>query len=101
MKTKDEAFSMFLKWKTLAENQIGKRIERLRTDNNLEFYHNEFKQFCFDSRIARHYTYTHTPQQNGLAERINQIIIEKVRYMLNESGLPQKFWAEVASTDVI
>ena len=39
-------------------------------------------------------------QQNGVAERLNRSIMNKVRSMLSESGLDQKFWAEAASTSV-
>ena len=37
LKSKDEAFDKFVEWKTLVENQIGKKKKGLRTDNGLEF----------------------------------------------------------------
>lgn len=48
----------------------------------------------------RHITCTYTPQQNGVAERMNRTIMNKVRCMLSESGLGKQFWAESASTAV-
>ncbi|KAG8503402.1 hypothetical protein CXB51_001378 [Gossypium anomalum] len=36
--------------------------------------------------------------QNGIAERMNRMIVEKVRCMLSNANLPKLFWAEVAST---
>ena len=36
-----------------------------------------------------------TPQQNGLAGRMNRTILERVRCILNTTGLSRKFWAEV------
>lgn len=43
----------------------------------------------------RHLTISGTPQQNGLAERINRTILERVvRCMLTNDGLPRLFWEE-------
>jgi len=39
-----------------------------------------------------------TPQQNGVAERMNRTIMEKVRSMLSNSGLEKNFWAEAVRT---
>ena len=35
---------------------------------------------------------------NGLAERMNRTIMERVRSMLALAKLPKKFWAEALST---
>ena len=80
------------------ENQTGKKIKRLRTDNGLEFCWSEFDQFCKDEGIARHRTVRNTPQQNGVAERMNQTLLERVRCMLSNAGLDRRFWAEAVST---
>lgn len=40
------------------------------------------------------------PQQNGVAERANRTILERVRSMLLASGMEKKFWAEAAATAV-
>ncbi|KAH9753489.1 Integrase catalytic domain-containing protein [Citrus sinensis] len=47
--------------------------------------------------IKRHFTVRHTPQQNGVAERMNRTLLEKVRYMLSNAGLDKKFWAKAVS----
>lgn len=62
LKSKDEAFSKFKEWKTAVENQTGKRIKCLRTDNGLEFCNNQFDGLCKESGIKRHMTCTYTPQ---------------------------------------
>ncbi|GKF70724.1 retrovirus-related pol polyprotein from transposon TNT 1-94 [Tanacetum coccineum] len=38
------------------------------------------------------------PQQNRVAERMNRTLIDKVRCLLIQSGLPKSFWAEVTCT---
>jgi transposase InsO family protein len=64
------------------ENQTGRKIKKLRTDNVLEFCNSEFYSLCADHGIARHKTVLGTPQQNGFAERMNHTILERVRCML-------------------
>ncbi|KAL0721124.1 hypothetical protein Bca4012_035723 [Brassica carinata] len=98
LKTKDEAFSKFVEWKVLAENQTGKKLKTLRTDNGLEFCNREFDSFGKEEGVVRHRTCLCTPQQNGVAERMNKTIMNKVRCMLSESGMGKQFWAEAAST---
>ncbi|RDY00402.1 hypothetical protein CR513_16423, partial [Mucuna pruriens] len=41
-----------------------------------------------------------TPQLNGLAERMNRTLIERVRCMLSEARLPKHFWGEALYTAV-
>lgn len=80
------------------ENQSGRKIKKLRTDNGLEFCSNEFDGSCKNMGIGRHKTVPKTPQQNGVAERMNRTILERVRCMLILSGLPKMFWAEASVT---
>ncbi|KAJ4701403.1 Retrovirus-related Pol polyprotein from transposon TNT 1-94 [Melia azedarach] len=98
MKHKSEAFKNFRQWKALVENQTGKKIKRLRTDNGLEFYWSEFVEFCKNGGIVRHHTIRDTPQQNGVAERMNQTLLERARCMLSNAELTRRFWVEAVST---
>lgn len=76
----------------IIENQTNWKIKALRTDNGFEFCNTEFDFFCKESGILRHRTVTYTPQQNGVTERMNRTLLEKVRCMLHSSGLPEFFW---------
>lgn len=98
--SKDQAFQKFKEWKDTVEAQTKKRIRYLRTDNGLEFCNSQFDNLCKESGIIRHKTCTYTPQQNGVSERMNRTIMDKMRCMLAETGLEQEFWAEAASTAV-
>ena len=55
-------FKTFKEWKTLLENQTGKKVKRLRTDNGLEFCNRDFDNFCKAEGILRHKTVVNTPQ---------------------------------------
>lgn len=39
-----------------------------------------------------------TPQQNGIAERMNRTLTERARSMRIHAGLPKQFWADAIST---
>ena len=39
-----------------------------------------------------------TPQQNGVVERKNRILVNIARTMIIQSNLPQSFWVEVINT---
>nr|GEU77026.1 hypothetical protein [Tanacetum cinerariifolium] len=56
------------------------------------------RRLCIESGIARHLTVVGTPQQNGLAERMNRTLMNKVRCLLIQYGLPKTFWAEATCT---
>ncbi|KAL0330748.1 UNVERIFIED_CONTAM: Retrovirus-related Pol polyprotein from transposon TNT 1-94 [Sesamum angustifolium] len=98
MKHKSEAFEKFRNWKTLVENQTGQRLKALRTDNGLEFCNQNFSDLCKEFGIKRHKTTPYTPQQNGVAERMNRTLLNKVRCLLISSGLPKIFWGEALLT---
>ncbi|GJQ91343.1 retrovirus-related pol polyprotein from transposon TNT 1-94 [Tanacetum coccineum] len=59
---KHEAFGKFKEWKQLVENQTGRTVKKLRTNNGLEFCNQEFEQLCIESGIARHLIVAGTPQ---------------------------------------
>nr|GEU33566.1 retrovirus-related Pol polyprotein from transposon TNT 1-94 [Tanacetum cinerariifolium] len=42
----------------------------------------------------------YTPEQNGVAERKNRIVVEMTRCMLKQKGMPDSFWAEGVATTV-
>ena len=80
------------------ENQTEKKIKVLRVDNGGGFCSKEFEEFCKKCGIAQQKTTPYTPQQNGVAERMNKTLMERARSMLSGAGLGQEFWAEAVDT---
>ena len=64
MRNKSKVFENFQEFKYLVENQIGKNIKVLRTNNEGEFCGKLFDQFYRQHNIARQNTTPHTTQQN-------------------------------------
>ena len=56
--------------------------------------------YCKTQGIKLEYTVSKTPELNGLAERMNQTIMESVRSMLSHANLPKSYWAETMLTIV-
>uniref|UniRef100_A0A2N9FGL6 CCHC-type domain-containing protein n=1 Tax=Fagus sylvatica TaxID=28930 RepID=A0A2N9FGL6_FAGSY len=94
LKNKSEAFAKFKIWKAEVENQTGRKIKCLRTDNGTEYRDGDFLKFCEEHGIKRHFTVRKTPQQNGVAERLNRTITETARCLRLNAELPKIFWAE-------
>ncbi|GKA08192.1 retrovirus-related pol polyprotein from transposon TNT 1-94 [Tanacetum coccineum] len=63
-----------------------------------DYSRREFNNLCKESGIERHLTVVGTPQQNGLAERMNMMLLNKVRCLLIQSGFLDSFWAEATIT---
>ncbi|KAH9654151.1 hypothetical protein KPL70_027652 [Citrus sinensis] len=42
--------------------------------------------------IQRQFTVAYTPQQNGVAERMNRTLTKRIRAMLRTASLPNSFW---------
>jgi len=63
----------------------------LGIDNGGEFCSKEFEKFCKKCGIARQKTTPYTPQQNGVAEIMNKMLMERARSMLSGAGLGQEF----------
>lgn len=94
LKSKDEVFAHFRKWKAQVEKSTGRVVKTLCSDNGGEYTSNEFTSYLATEGIKHEQTIPHTPQQNGVAERLNRILIEGVHTMLADSKLPHRFWAE-------
>ena len=100
LKTKDQVFEYFLEWKNLVEKATKKKVVTLRTDNGGEYTSTQFEEYLKAEGIRHELTVPKTPQQNGVAERLNRTLVEMARSMLLDAKLPKKFWAEAVSTAV-
>lgn len=98
LKTKYQVFEKFKDWKILIERQTNRKLKYLRIDNDLEFCNEEFNKHCSENDITRHRIVRYTPQQNGVAERLNRTIME--RCLLSDVILNDKFWVEAAAYTV-
>ena len=96
-KFKSEVAGAFWKFKKAVENQSGKQIQILRSDNGKEYTSKKFNQFCEEAGIEHQLTTPYTPQQNGVSERRNKYILEMTRCMLHEKKSTQEVLGKSSS----
>lgn len=100
LKTKGEASKeiaeVILKW----ENQRGVTVQKVRTDNGGEYVNRELQGFFARKGIVHQLTAPYCPESNGVAERFNRTLKEKIRCMNEDARLPEEFWGETAATAV-
>ena len=78
LKTKDQVFNYFLEWKALVEKATKRKIKTLKTDNGGEYTSTRFQDYLKAEGIRHELTVLKTPQQNGIAERLNRTLVETV-----------------------
>ena len=89
MRYKSEKVKEFEAYTT---NEIGQRIGTLRTDNGGEYLSTEFKTHLKGKGIRHELTVAHSPEQNGVAERMNRTMVESARAMIAHAELPDGYW---------
>ncbi|MCO5589501.1 hypothetical protein L7F22_043468 [Adiantum nelumboides] len=58
------------------------------------------QRYCEEHGIKRELTAPYNPSSNGVAERYNRTLCERVRCMLSTANLPHGFWGEALKTAV-
>ncbi|GJR41231.1 putative ribonuclease H-like domain-containing protein [Tanacetum coccineum] len=95
---KDETSGILKTFIRQIENQLNQQVKIIRSDNGTEFKNRVMLEFCGEKGIKQEFSNARTPQQNGVAERMNRTLIEAARTMLADSHLPTTFWAEAVNT---
>ena len=82
------------------KTQFSVSVKCIRADKGGEFISKAFKNWCKERGIELQYTHTGESRENGVAERTHRSLMNTVRTLLEESGLPQRFWAEAYMTAI-
>jgi predicted acetyltransferase len=70
-------------------------------DNNGEFVSKAFNQVLKDHGIEKQMFIPYTPQQNGMAERVNCTIVEMAKNMFRVQKLNKSVWTKAVVNKVI
>jgi transposase InsO family protein len=98
LKTKDEALHYFKGYKAEIENQLERKIKRLRFDRGGEYFFSEFTEFYVEHGIIHERTPPYSTQSNGIAERKNRTLTELVNAILGTAGISKEWWGETILT---
>lgn len=96
---KSRCLEVFKVFKKAVENEFNQKIAFLHCDNGGEYTSNSWKHFAQQEGFQIIYTVPHTPEQNGVAERLNRTLFNMARCFLNDSkNLTKQLWAELIRT---
>src|SRR5258708_3577213 len=97
MKNKSDALEKFKEYLSEAERQTGCRLKTLRTDGGGEYFSSEFTSYLKSIGITHESTNLRTPQENGVAERVNRTLVTMAIAMLKsvESKVGHTAWPYV------
>ena len=98
LQEKGEAFQNVKEFITWAETQTERKVKAIRSDNGGEFTSKEFKQYCLEKGIQQELTVPYNPESNGVVERMNRTLMERVRGMLTQSSMDKRYWGEALRT---
>jgi IS30 family transposase len=82
----------------MIQTQYQKQIRVVQSDNGTEFVAVSLGNFLHSHGIHHQTSCTYTPQQNGLAERKNQQLLEVVRASLFGMNMPKFYWGEAVKS---
>ena len=92
LKKKSDALAVSKVAIAALESDAKTNLKSLRTDGGGEYVSAAWKQYVQEKGIRHELTAPYSPQQNGMAERLNRTLLEKMRCLLIWSGLPKSYW---------
>ena len=98
MRHKSEVLDKFKEFEAATTTDSGQKVCTLRSDNGGEYVSQELETYLKSKGIRHKLTVPYSPQQNGVAERMNRTLMESARSMLAHAGLPDSYWAEAVAT---
>jgi transposase InsO family protein len=95
MKNCFELFSIFQIVCNMIKTQFAQKLRILHSNNAKEYPSHSFATYLFDKGIIHQTSCAHTPQQNGVAERKNDHLLDVSRCLLFHMHVPKQFWSDV------
>ena len=88
MKAKSNALTKFKEYLTEAEHQSDSRLKIFRTDGRGEYFSTEFSTYLKEMGILHEKTNPRTPQENGIAERVNWTLVTMTIATITQKTVP-------------
>ena len=89
------AVVMYINYKSEAFEKFQKFITDIRTKFKNK---KKFSTFCVHSKFRHEFTVPETSEQNGVAERHYQTIVEKAKFLLIQANLSKTYWVKAIET---
>lgn len=88
------AIQEYKAWAEKRQHHAGHRLMAIRSDGGGEYWSGISRQFLAEHGIEGQSTAPYSPNSNGVAERVNRTIMERVRTVLRWSGLTRAVWPQ-------
>ena len=99
---KSDVRGKLMDWIAIHENQVGRKVKNMRSDNGGEYIDEEVKAWLRGHGVLHETIPARCPQSNGVVERMNRTLQDRARSMLIGAGLGGAFWVEaIASASYI
>jgi transposase InsO family protein len=98
LQRKSECFMKFTSLIAELERQKGVTLKGIHSDNGGEYTSNQFRDYCQKNGIVRTFSPANLPECNGVAEKMNRILLDMALSMRKTTGTPRHFWAEAVET---
>ncbi|GJY05158.1 retrovirus-related pol polyprotein from transposon TNT 1-94 [Tanacetum coccineum] len=96
--SKDEAPDFIIKFLKMIQVRLKVPVRRIRTDNGTEFVNQTLRKYYEKVGISHETYVARSPQQNGVIERRNRMLIEAARTMLIYAKALLFIWAAAVAT---
>ena len=97
VQSRASALDHFKKYKAMVEKQIGKKLRRVRCDDAKKLVQGKFKEYLSQEGILLDPTAPYSPAQNGIAERLNRVLLEHAHAMFLKKKLPKFLWEDAVA----
>ncbi|KAK6611374.1 reverse transcriptase domain protein [Botrytis cinerea] len=95
IKYKSDAFTILKDFYNLILNQFNKSIKIIRLDNAKEFNSNQWNLFAKSKGIILEFISPHHHSQNGIAEKLNRYLVERLLVFIKDKNLPTFLWPNI------
>ena len=92
LKHKSDCLDIIINFYNLILNQFNIKIKFFRLDNAQEFKSVKFTLFIKEKGIICEYTSPYSAPQNGISERLNRYIVERIIAIAKEKNIPLSLW---------
>ena len=92
LRNKDEAFDMFLSYKAEVENELYRKIKRIRYDRGGKYI--PLNDYCENEGIIHEVTPPYSPESNGVVEIKNKALKEIMNSLLVSVLAPNNLWGK-------
>ncbi|SPO29036.1 uncharacterized protein UTRI_05610 [Ustilago trichophora] len=95
IETKDKVATAFYFYSIHMEGRTGKKLSMLLSDNGGEFVNKEMDDYMRRRGIVHRRTAPYTPQQNGIAERMNRTVMDMAYEVVDLSLLNKRISRDI------